>query len=424
MSTQATPSSFRTQFKPTTVAAQVEADQKTQAFTQNGDRNADFIKLEPGRNILRIYPPHPGEGTTFSEPCRTVYLPMLKPEYDTNNRPVLDRNQQPVMKEGFKAIFDSKLHGGTQKDIVDEYCKFAEYMAKAMFEGDAQKIKTFLDPVKGQPGIANGHKGIQYQMTWVMYVDKLVGESRVFGRFQYKTSIKKRLQEIASVESSTNPLGIEPFTSVDEGLALSVTYNKEATQPSDYYKVDVYAPMIQGTGGQIQLFPISDERLDTFLKVKSLKELYSNVYTRRDFELALNALEYFDAKHRLGLFQEPEFIAIIEEIDAYYPHLSPVAKDKANVATNDTDLPFGQAVTNTIPAPAPVNQAPAYQAPAAVPGPVYQAPLPAPGNSTDDFLNDLGIQEEPAAPQAAAASGLSRLEQLKLKKAQEAAAAV
>lgn len=409
MSTQAGNSSiFRNQFQPTPLAVQEEQDEQTKLHAGKVDSNtyAKLFKLEEGKNFFRIYPAHPGGKGGYSQMLKQVYLPMMREDRDANGKPLLDsRTGQPVMKESVKSVFDSRLHGSTRKDVIDEYVKFGERTAKDLFPDDDAAQKEYLKYIHGTG--FQGEKGILYQVSYILYADQLIGNKRVFGRLQYKAAIRKRLNEMSAVEAANSPIATEPFSHPDDGRAICITVNKKA-QPADYYKVDFYAPMIPNGGGRIQLFPLDDIMLEDYMKVKSLEELYVNVYKRSDFELALKGLEFFDNKYGYKFLQEPEFLTILEEINDYYPMENPAENNvSARSAKSDTDLPFGSGQ----PAPAPlVNKIPANVK--ASSAPIAPAPMPAPtfdaepaGFDADehnadpfDAVDDIAPIQTPAPP--------------------------
>lgn len=421
---------FRNQFIPTPIATQQSQDEVAKQHQYgNNSGYTDILKILPGPNIFRIYPAHPDTDGSYSQILKQVYLPIMKEERGPDKKVLINpKTGQPLMKEGMKSVFDSRLHGATKKDIVDEYCKFAASMANEMFPGDQVKQKQYLMPVTGSPFQAGGNqefKGIQYQVSYIAYAEKILpGDKREFGRLQYKNAVRKRFLDLSFIESTSSPLGYDPFSGPDDGRAVCVTFDK-GQQPADMYKVDFYAPMIPGTNGQIQLFPISDESLEAFMKLKSLFELYVGSYKRSDFEIALDALSYFDNKYGFKIFEEPAFISVVEELNEYYPQENPAENNvSARSAKSDEDLPFGQGAQLSPHLGVTVNQLhiapqplPTYTTPIA--SIVSQMPsLPAEIPGTDPFVASLHVGGEViSAPtqQVPAVAGLDRMAAMKAK---------
>lgn len=296
----------RSKFKATSTAELKKAD------SDNG--NADFFKIVEGENRFRIYPYHPdGGGNTFAELKETHWLEIEVPVYENGKK------TDKVERKG-RSIFNSITHGGTPKDIIEEYINFAKGIAKDNFPNNQAEQDKFLDPIIG--GFKSQYDGIVKQQKWTMYVDKLgLDGSKVFGQVEIGKAVKFRLNTLAANEASSDPLGTDPFTDLVDGRAINITYNKNAS-PQEKYKTEFYAPLIPKGGGKITLFPISDEDLEKFMKVETLAKRFRNNYKLSDFDKAMNGLKYFDDKYKIGVFAHEAFMDIAEEISKYYPEPS------------------------------------------------------------------------------------------------------
>lgn len=330
----------RSKFKATVVAKATEQDQEIAAALgkQRGGFTG-YIRFEDGPNLLRIYPPHPeenGGGEVFAEPKVTIFLPMIVVERDANGNEIIE-NGKPKTKEGMRSVFNSKIHGGTDKDLVEEYVRMAiDGLEEAQkHEQDAKelvKIQDKLNRLKGNYALKI--QGLNYNSKWSMYVDRIVGKTATFGTLDIGVAVKERLNSLAaSADSDNNPLATDPFTDIEDGRAIIVTYNSKATKPQDYYKTELDSVMVDTViGGKTYKMPrsfaLTDEQLDAFMKVEPLKKRFVNVFSRRDFELQLEGLEYFDGKYQIGLFQDDQFISILEEIDSYYPEVEGAGGDE------------------------------------------------------------------------------------------------
>lgn len=342
----------RSKFKSTSVAAVVQQDKEVSSMvgTKKGDR-AGYLKLKPGKNLFRIFPPHPVEenevgGTSFVEPKSTVWLPMMVEERDEQGKPIMGADGKPKMKEGNKTVFNSRIHGNTEKDIVEEYFKCAEEWAKkhkfdADAEKDKKKRKEFTDKIWGN--FAAKIQGIRYNHNWVLFAKDLMDSKQPFGLLELKPSIKDGINKVVNMEASNQPIGTEandPFTDVEEGRALVIMYNDKADKPADYYStsIDTATEAAEMNGRKIQIqkvYPLTDDDLNELMKFPSLYKTFRNCFKRRDFMLQFTGLEYFDKKNGMGIFASPEFEAIIEEISAYYPEdEKPSAEEVAAVVNN------------------------------------------------------------------------------------------
>lgn len=321
----------RSKFKATSIAKAVEQDQEIAAsLGKSRSGFTGYIKLEDGVNIIRIYPPHAeedGGGEVFAEPKVTVFLPMMVPERDSQGQEIIE-NGRPKLKEGVKSVFNSRIHGNTEKDLVEQYVSIGLKKLEREMEGqsDPKKVAEITEKINRLKGnYALKIQGLNYQSKWALYADRIVGKTATFGTLEIGAAIKERLNSLAaSTDSENNPLATDPFTDIEEGRAVVITYNKSATKPQDYYKTELDAVMedavIAGkTYKMPRLFPLTDEQLEVFDKAEPLKKRFVNVFSRKDFNLQMEGLEYFDQKHKIGLFQDDEFIAVCEEIDGYYP---------------------------------------------------------------------------------------------------------
>lgn len=314
----------RSKFKASVVQKTIDQEKEANKLTGKGGRErAGLLELEVGRNRFRIYPAHPGdEDAVYSETISTVYLPAMVVEKDDKGNEIIEKGK-PKMKRVMKQIFNSKLHGGTEKDLVEEYINIAKDIA-ANIQDKAEKQKL-LDKIYGKYSDNPSFRisGCNYQNRAVMYADKLDGQGQPekFGRLELKMTVKKQMNEIAALEANDDPLGVDPFSDPESGLPVIITLRKPAAgeklQPSDYYKVTLDKDFHKVKKTLIE-YPISDERLEKFMTYPSLVSLYKNVFKKRDFELQLAGLEMYDTEQQIGIFDTEEFMAIAEEISSYF----------------------------------------------------------------------------------------------------------
>jgi len=322
----------RSKFKATSVAATVQKDAElSSSLGRNNDR-VDYLKWNNGSNLVRIYPPHPeedGGSDVFAEAKVTVWLPMMVAQKDANHQEMLDpKTRRPIMKEGAKSVFNSRIHGGTPKDLVEEYIAFSrERLTEDLKVCQDAKSKAFIeDKIEAITGnFMKKVQGLKYKQAWVIYTDHIVGGVPKFGMFEIGPAIKDRLNSIAaSTDTGNDPLATDPFTDIETGRAIIVTYDKEAKQAKDYYKVEldnaIENTIINGKTYPLpRMFPLSDEQLEKFMKATPLAKKFRNVFKRRDFDLQLEGLEFFDSKNQIGTFEDQTWLGICEEISAYYP---------------------------------------------------------------------------------------------------------
>lgn len=309
----------RSKFKSTSVAAAKQRDQELDSsMGKEGNKNADYLKITPGEHHYRICPPHPEDGgELYAVPKAVHWLPCEVPKKDTKGNFIKDKNDKLELTIANRPLFNAKIHGGKSKDIIEEYIAFAEKVAKETYPGDESKQKEFLEPIKG--GYESDYDGIMMRQSWVMYVFELTNNAKIFGRLDIGKAIKNRLNTIAATESSSDPLGTDPFTDIEDGRAISVIYNNKATKPQDYYATELYAPLVKGGGGKVTLYPLSDDDLMKLTSFPSLKKLFVNTYDRKTFDTALKGLKFFDDEHELGIFAYDEFLDIADKLSSEFP---------------------------------------------------------------------------------------------------------
>lgn len=339
----------RSKYKATSVAAAKKADEETAALTGQKDKvNADYINIpakdKQGKKIsgswnLRIYPPHLKDGgLLYAVPKGVHWLPREVDKKDKQGNLVKDAKGNAEKEWKNRPVFNAKIHGGKKKDLVEEYVAFANKIAKETFpeteKGFEEKRKEFMAPING--GYGSEYDGILLRQTWVMYVDQLLGDTKNFGKVEIGRAVKERLNKIAATESAGEPLGTDPFTDLEDGRAITISYDASATKAQDYYSTEIYAPLVPGAKGQIKLFPLSDDDMIKFEEYPSLKEMFTNVYDSKTFhKIVLPGLKKFDDDFELGIFGYDEWLDIVEELAADYPESEADGASKSDEEEED-----------------------------------------------------------------------------------------
>ena len=276
-------SSFRSQLKPTKIKSlrkRIDADDAMVGSSSN-----EYLNLEDGKTIkIRIFPPHPG-GEDFYIPIKRYWLSF--------------QTDDGEMKRGY--VLDSRTHGGTKMDVVDEYVKYA----KRKIGDDADKLEALV-------GTGPKANSLNPSYTWLCYAAKIVdGEALRAKLWEFKKSVRDLLNKLAMSEDDDEPIEVDPFTDVDEGLPISVTYNKNPNRKKGENYYDVVFPK------KVKARPITDEEIEYFMTLKPLNEILSR-YGMRDFEKALEGLQNFDEDNDIGLFDDDEWLEHLEAIKAQY----------------------------------------------------------------------------------------------------------
>lgn len=279
---------LRSQFKATSIKALKNKIDKDDATM--GVQNNEYLNLEDGKLLkIRIFPAHPHEENFYvSKMC--YWLPFTNDDGENKRRTVLD----------------SIAHGGTEMDIVREYVKFA----KSRYSDDAEKMEALV-------GTGMQSNSLNPQYSWLCYADSVKEETELKPKlWEFKKMVRDLLNKLACSEDEDEPIEVDPFTDPDDGLVLAVKYLKKPNKKKgeNYYEVD-----FAKTGKKKEAYPrpLTDEELENFMKMRPLSEIIPR-YGMRDFEQALEGLQNFDEENGFDLFDDDEWLEIVEKVKAQY----------------------------------------------------------------------------------------------------------
>ena len=275
-----TVNSLRSQLKATSLKKlQKQIDEDNAAIGANSN---EYLNLEDGKTLkIRIFPAHPGE-ENFYVAKKCYWLTIAGNDGDPRRIQVLD----------------SRLHGGTKMDVVEEYTKYAKRFCK----GDASK----LEAITGQRDSLNP------SYSWLCYADTVREDEQLRARlWEMKKMVRDALNRMAFSEDEEEAIEVDPYTDVDEGLPVLVTYRKNPNKKKGENFYEVAFPK------KVKARPLTDEEIEYFMSLKPLSEILGT-YGLSDFERALEGLQNFDEEHKIGLFDDEDWIAHLEEIRAQY----------------------------------------------------------------------------------------------------------
>ena len=274
---------LRSQLKATSIKKlqkQVDADNE-----MVGGSSTEYLNLEDGKTIkIRIFPAHPGQ-EEFYVAKKCYWLTFNTDDGDTRRGTVLD----------------SKVHGGTKWDIVEEYVKWA----KKHVGNDAEKLEAL---------VGNGPKSnsLNPQYSWLCYADRVNGDEQLRAKlWEFKKMVRDAMNKLAFSEDEDEVIEVDPFTDPDEGLPINVTYRKNPNKKKGENYYEVAFPK------KVSARPLTDEEIEYFMTLKPLSEVI-NKYGMRDFERALEGLQNFDEDNEIGLFDDDDWLEHLEEIKAQY----------------------------------------------------------------------------------------------------------
>lgn len=274
---------LRSQFKATSIKSLRKTVDKDDALV--GVQNNDYLNLEDGKTVkIRIFPAHPGhENFYVSRMC--YWMSFTQEEGEAKRGTVLD----------------SIAHGGTEMDIVREYVK----MAKKLYGNDDAKMEALT-------GTGMNSNSLNPQYSWLCYADIVRdGEELRPKIWEFKKMVRDLLNKLAFSEDDDEPIEVDPFTDPDEGLPVLVKYLKKPNKKKgeNYYEV--------GFAKKPVARPLSDEELEYFSSVKPLSEVTPR-YSMRDFDRALDGLRNFDEDNGFDLFENDDWLDIVEKVKDQY----------------------------------------------------------------------------------------------------------
>lgn len=245
----------------------------------------EYLNLEDGKTMkIRIFPAHPG-GEDFYLPKKCYWLSVAGNDGDMRRTTVLD----------------SKLHGGTKWDLVEEYAKYA----KKKWAKDADK----LEAISGTGMTSNS---LNPSYTWVCYADQVTTDEPLRAKlWEIKKMVRDLMNKLAFSEDEGDAIEVDPFTDVDEGLPIMVKYMKKPNKKKGENYYEVSFPK------KVSARALTDDEVEYFMSLKPLTEVIQK-YGMRDFEKALEGLQNFDEENEIGLFDDEDWLEHVEEIKAQY----------------------------------------------------------------------------------------------------------
>jgi hypothetical protein len=276
-------SDLRSQLKATSMKSlKKRIEQDDNMF---GAQKSEYLQLEDGKTLkIRIFPAHPG-GEEFYVARKCYWLPLTGQDGDTYRG----------------TVNDSRLHGGTRYDIVEEYIKYA----KKKVGNDADKLEALV-------GTGPKSNSLNPQFSWICYADIVRADEELRAKlWEFKKMVRDQLNKLACSEDADEAIEVDPFTDPDEGQPVNVTYNRNPNKKKGENFYDVAFP------AKSKARPLTDEEIEYFMKQKPLTEIISK-YGIADFNRALDGLQNFDQENEIDLFEDEDWLEHLEEIKAQY----------------------------------------------------------------------------------------------------------
>lgn len=317
-------------------AAKLEVNKKVtdeveKTFKSTSSRG-DYHSIEEGVNVFRMMPPH--EQDEPSMQAKVIYWLDCRVEEMKDDKPTGKYVVKP------RPIFDSRIHGGTPKDIIDEYIQFTK---KKIFENvqDKDEKAKLLAPINGwRDKTGKWNPGILASQSFVCYATKgdIIPEN--LGRLELWKRDKEELERLNILEAADEPIVTDKFSDPNSGLKFIITKGRDSKGvmftkiDRDHFVVkgNKYSPHLYEEWLKSQIVP--DNVLEKFSEMEPLSKQFKNTYKKSDFERAVEALEMFDTKHGYGTFEDQDWLSIVKEISGYY--VDQVEQVEGSIPTNIT----------------------------------------------------------------------------------------
>lgn len=297
----------------------------TQIFRQDGSR-VDFHKIEDGKNTFRIFPAHNWEKNPPYNAFRTVWLKCMLPEW-------VDGKETNKLVEKNKKIFIATQHGNQEKDIIESYLEFVKELSES-YDSKEEREK-FLAPVKGYTGKDKKWvSGIQPSTTYVCYAIK----NGTLGRLELWPKWRKEMERLVlSEDSDEAPIETDVFSDPNEGYPLIITKTKNDKGKYDYVIEKENLRRGENWDKFFDRTKITDAQWAEWEKQESLAELYTDCYTTKDFELAMNGLQIFDKQYKYNIFENDEFQQLAKELKSKLREPEKKEESENKVGKSGTD---------------------------------------------------------------------------------------
>lgn len=312
----------RSRFKAAKLEVNKSSVREAESVIKKTDnKRGDYHSIDDDRpNYFRLLPPHNFETEPSFQPKGIYWMECNVEKRNEKGEGIgeFERKSRP--------IFDSRIHGNTPRDIVDEYINFTKKQVWATIQ-DRDLQKETLYPITGyKDKKGKWHPGISLSTSYVTYATKNGILPENIGRLELYKVDKDRLEELNISEDSDEPILVDLLSDPNEGVEIVITFSLEGGKKKKVIsKREADLKGIKGAvniGEAFEKFQesqvVPDSVLERLSEMEPLSSMFKNAYKRSDFERALEALQYFDKKNGYNTFEHDEFLDIVQEIDGYY----------------------------------------------------------------------------------------------------------
>lgn len=287
---------------------ETEVKQAEKTMYKGSKSYTGFATVQKGKNVFRVVP---AMGKAYVA-CKMSKLRVEVPTYDANGKvtgkEVKDKN-----------VFCADIHGKNLlkgKDPIVLYCDYVRKKASEEYQDDTERRK-FLNPIMGYK---KGNKfvwGINPSLAYVCYVYQ---GTKDFARLQLYGTWMNRIKEISVEMSDDETVSFDIFSQLEGAYPLVITMGED-DKGKKTYSLSAGIPKKGQTWDEFfEETVIPDEDMEYFLnEVPTLEEIYKDVYSRKDFNMALDGLKRFDEENGYDIFADDGFLTEIEEMAALIP---------------------------------------------------------------------------------------------------------
>lgn len=299
----------RSKFKKQSIEdVEAEVKQAEKTMYKGGKSYTGFATVQKGKNVFRVVP---AMGKAYVA-CKMSKLRVEVPTYDANGKvtgkEVKDKN-----------VFCADIHGKNLlkgKDPIVLYCDYVRKKASEEYQDDVERRK-FLNPIMGYK---KGNKfvwGINPSLAYVCYVYQ---GSKDFARLQLYGTWMNRIKEISVEMSDDETVSFDIFSQLEGAYPLVITMGEDDKGKKTYSLSAGVPKKGQSWDEFFEETAIPDEDMEYFLnEVSTLEEIYKDVYSQKDFNMALDGLKRFDEENGYDIFADDGFLTEIEEMAAMIP---------------------------------------------------------------------------------------------------------
>lgn len=299
----------RSKFKKQSIEdVEAEVKQAEKTMYKGGKSYTGFATVQKGKNVFRVVP---AMGKAYVA-CKMSKLRVEVPTYDANGKvtgkEVKDKN-----------VFCADIHGKNLlkgKDPIVLYCDYVRKKASEEYQDDVERRK-FLNPIMGYK---KGNKfvwGINPSLAYVCYVYQ---GSKDFARLQLYGTWMNRIKEISVEMSDDETVSFDIFSQLEGAYPLVITMGEDDKGKKTYSLSAGVPKKGQSWDEFFEETAIPDEDMEYFLnEVPTLEEIYKDVYSQKDFNMALDGLKRFDEENGYDIFADDGFLTEIEEMAAMIP---------------------------------------------------------------------------------------------------------